>query len=377
MSPRAALGRVVWLAAVALTVLACGSKQKDEAQAEAERARAVQAREEEAKKQLAVQQAKEQDEAAREALRGARSDFVATAADSGEARLGAYRKLLQAHEQAKARGVDEPDGTESKEALALIQRLDALDEEEREERAAAPNIPEKPKLEIPEYDGAFQISGPVRRCYKDGVAMQSRGTFYFVKDARCPDRPVLYGFVESSLGQTVTLDFGRDGREAEVVAISDKETAADDRKEHQEAVQNARKEYAAQLAAYNAAVRENASVVATLEKNQKARDSVRRRLLLELDGILRPLVQRLGGGPAPVEEAIPAPAVPAQPVQVDVLPQALPKPAGPSPAPPAPAARAVAPEPPKRDRAACLRQCVARCADDANCERTCASSECR
>ena len=66
----------------------------------------------------------------------------------------------------------------------------------------------------------------------------------------------LHGYVEET-GRTVTLEIGRDGREAEVVKVSSKETHDDDQREYRKAVADARKAHQEAMAAYTKAMRQH------------------------------------------------------------------------------------------------------------------------
>jgi len=165
--------------------------------------------------------------------------------------------------------------------LKISKRADEILAERESIKKALEALPEKPV-----YDGAFRLSGSVRKCYQDGVALESQGKLYFVKDAKCPDAPLLHGWVEDN-GETVTLDFGRNGREAKIVEISDKEKAQDDRK----AFNEKSAEYAKAIAANP-----------TMAKEREAKLARDKELEDELEGVLTALAKGL---PPPPPRAAP------------------------------------------------------------------------
>lgn len=170
----------------------------------------------------------------------------------------AYGELRKKLDAADALPEAERNARRSAQADKLLAERETLEKE-------LENLPGKPV-----YDGAFRVGGAVRTCYKDGVVLESNGKLYFVKDATCPDTPLLHGWVEDT-GETLTLDLGRNGREAKVVEISDKEKAQDDRKDFNE-----------KLAAYSAAVAANPR----LPKEREAKEARLKALETELDAAL-------------------------------------------------------------------------------------------
>lgn len=272
---------------------------------------------------------------------------------------------------------------------AILDRLDALDTDEKRDAAALDeaNIPERPTHQPPAYDGAFQISGVVKKCYRDGIVVLSNGKYYAVMGVDCPDTNLTSGYVETT-GGTTTVDIGRDGREAIDVKLSDRESAQDDRRAHQEALREYEATYQQNLRAYQTAVRENGALVARIEAARRSRDTERTKLLAKLDLELGSLaMQAFKGEPLRLEEdevaAAKAPAADStqppsalptgQPGRASTA--ALAGTATPSTATttvtPAAAATSVA------NRRACLMSCVADCGGDANCQHRCVSAKCR
>ncbi len=300
------------------------------------------------------------------------------AAPDAEARRTGYLALLETLTKSKAlvdpstyKGLPFPAATPLLDRLAAIAAAEATDEKD------APNVPSKPEHDPPKYTGAFQLSGQVRKCYKDGVVLQSGAKFYFLADAKCPDVPYLYGYVQDD-GRTVDVDIGRGGREATVVTIGDKESASDDRAAHRKAVVEYEADYAAKLKEYQDARRGNEAALAGLEKRRAARKAERDALSVALDAVLLPLARAAASGadlsavkppeatPPTLSAIQPAPA-PSNGSPRAVAPKAPgAAPTGPGLATPQPAAKN------PRARSECLSACVAKCADDAACERTCA-----
>lgn len=235
--------------------------------------------------------------------------FGAEASGTLEQRRKTYLAVLDAIEKAKA-AMDTSiyKGLPVTAATPLFARLKQLDDDEVTDAKNTPNIPPKPEHDPPEYAGAFQLSGTVRKCYKDGVVLQSGAKYYFIEDGKCPDVSVLYGYVEPD-GRTVNVDIGRDGRDAEVVKISDKESAADDRTAHRKAVADYEADYAKKLKEYNDASTGKETIVAELEKRRSARKTERETIWASLDTLLKPLAAAAAAGTD--LSAVKLPSVPA------------------------------------------------------------------
>jgi len=185
-------------------------------------------------------------------------------ADSASVRRVAYELLCMQLEKKKGILPDqELDTRRSRRADELLKELEGL-------RQSTAEI-----LDRPVYQGAYRLGGAVRQCYKDGVVLESQGKLYFIKDAVCPDEPLLHGWVDDT-GDTVTLDLGRNGREAKVVEISDKEKAQDDRKEFNQ-----------QMAAYSKALAANPD----LPKERERRKAKERSIEEQLDAVLLAFVK--------------------------------------------------------------------------------------
>ena len=180
-------------------------------------------------------------------------------AESASVRRLGYEVLCKQIET--HRGVlpdQELEARRSRRADELVKELEALHRSTEE-------IPDRPV-----YDGAFRVGGAVRQCYKDGVVLEAQGKLYFIRNAVCPDESLLHGWVDDT-GDTVTLDLGRNGREARVVDISDKEKAQDDRKE-----------FNARMAGYSKALAANPD----LPKERERRKALERPVEEQLDAVL-------------------------------------------------------------------------------------------
>ncbi len=314
-----------------------------------------------------------------EAIQSAWQAFKATADKGPQERRAAYTALvaLVSGQEAAAVAGGVPDlrtGT----IQPLLHRLAEL--ERQEQGAALPPVPDKPEHDAPKYMGAFPLGGRVHTCYKDGVLLQSAKKYYFIKDAVCPDAPLLHGFVEDT-GETIMADVGRDGREATVVRIADRESASDDRAAHRKAVAEYEKDYREKTEEYRKALADRQAAERALGPDAKARSAEMEKLRKQIDGAL---VAVLKGGTAPSASA-PSPSSTA--MSIDSLPTAE---AAGAPAKGATvnrggdAATPAANAPPaagggedkKKKRQQCVQSCVAGCHDDPGCERACVSSKC-
>jgi hypothetical protein len=306
-------------------------------------------------------------EAKREAA-AAYAEFSGNKTGSAEGRRKSYVSLVAALEKAKSvAGMPAYEGIPSRRAAELLAKLDTLN---GEEGAASDGlaIPEVPKHEPPKFDGAFPLGGAVRQCFKDGVALESNGKFYFIRDAVCPTLALLQGYVEDT-GSTVQLDIGRDGRQAAVVTISDAEKAQDDRAAHRKAVAEYEADYAQQAREYKAAVKDRGPKLEAAKRRQAARTQARDAAATDLDVVLVALASGKVGVPPPAPTSQPA-------INPNDLPSAIPAAApnpGPSARKPGPAKGGDGPD----ARRKCIAACVDRCNGDANCERGCVTSSCK
>lgn len=335
--------------------------------------------------------AKQRQDALRAQLKEHERALLDSASQGRAERRAAYANLAAAAR--KADGVIDASAyrrllsTDADEALAALDKLAAEVDEE-------PTVPEKPIYEAPRYTGAFALSGAVRRCYNDGVLLQSRGKYYFVAYADCPTFATsLHGVVEY-VGDTVEVDIGRDGRDAEIVKISNRESMADDRAMHAEDVREAKAKHQAALREYQeAAARQKA-----WQKEQPARVAARnreqRRLYELLDHAIAERLRNAGAFVLPAEEAE------AGKSEMPIAEKGASQPTVGKAAAPSAAARSESSgtaadgaflrlpvqkmptkseaQPPKAkpSRASCVRACVAKCNDDASCERGCVAAEC-
>jgi len=300
----------------------------------------------------------------------AAKDFSAAASDDKPDKYIAFLSSLRDAQRAGA-DVSSMSGAYSPQTEALASEYKSL--VEADSAATSSDVPEKPVYEPPKYDGAYYLAGSVRTCYKDGVLLAANGKYYFVKDADCPQFSLLHGWVEET-GATVTADIGRDGRDAIVVEIADREKAQDDRKAHAEEVKKYKAEYAENMAAYQKAFAENRDAITAAQK-AKAQRAKRKAVLTKLlEPLLTDAATKLGSGQATGPSAIAlavadaSAAPPAAAQSVGSATEANPA---------QDKASAVGgPAKPQMDRQTCLRACVAGCHDDADCERRCLSSPC-
>jgi hypothetical protein len=300
-------------------------EQKDNSAAEArEKEEAAKAAKDKAAKEQAAADAQKKVDDALKAF---------AAAPNAEHRRDTYLAVLDALTQARtAMDVTVFKGLPVAAASPFFDRLTAIRAEEVVDEKDAPNIPVKPEHDPPKYDGAFALSGQVRKCYKDGVLLESRGKFYVVSNADCPETRSLYGVVEPT-GKTLDVDIGRDGREAEVVTISDKETERDDRIAHRKALVDYETDYRDRLKEYFAATNGKEAVVAALEKRRSARKAERETLWKSVDSLLRPIAKAVAEGKA--LDKVTLPSVPAPSASAPATITAATAPV--APAPPLPA----------------------------------------
>jgi hypothetical protein len=234
------------------------------------------------------------------------------------------------------------------------------------ELAAPP--PEKPQYEPPAYDGAFYLEGPVQKCYDDGVALQAGSAYYFVRDARCPDMPRLQGYVEKSGLGTITIDLGRDGREATVVEIKDRATMEDDKRAHARELHEYDEGYRRDLAAYRTEQARRASLggaTGLIQKNSVAQDH----LLTILDPVLIALAADQTIPEVAADELARDERQVTDPRGDDggkTRPQAVQAVATSSPRPRAAHA----------DTVSCMKGCITECKGEPVCERRCAARKC-
>lgn len=311
-------------------------------------------------------------------LASAVAAFMATASGTAESRRESFGKFLSQYDDPVAGSASEREQLKSlahPTAREILKRIRALDDEGRKERAALGTRPEKP--EKPSYAGAFHLSGSIKKCYQDGIVVRGRGKYFFVKDAQCPNLRRVNGYVESDLmGTTIDVDIGRDGREAEVVTLSDRETAQDDREVfNDEIIPDYRKE----LRRYTDWDKIHGDEEREHKLNSLSRGAAKQTLEAALERILAPMAG--GAQPPSVNvEMLLAQHKRASKVDAKTAKKRRPKkaPAARKPPPSSRPAKAEAPAPRSRaSRTACLKRCIAKCDEDSDCERTCASQRCK
>lgn len=275
--------------------------------------------------------------------------FKALENESIDKQIAGYRAVLEAKKVVTSpKSVDWLPDLKAVEILPVVARLEALDRE-LAEAPALPEVPAKPENNPPKYLGAFPLSGRVRKCYKDGVLLESNGKFYFVRDAVCPDVNLLTGHVEDT-GSTVEVDIGRNGREAMVVTIADKESAREDRVAHQKALVEYQQQYTKDLAEYQKAVAERAAAERALGPTQKAKGEERDNVRKTLKNAFVALIKWEPGSPVPsISSAKPTSSAVSAPASTEDR---------------------------KKRRDQCVKSCLSRCQGDSSCERACVTTKC-
>jgi len=125
-----------------------------------------------------------------------------------------------------------------------------------------PSPPEKPVYEKPGYTGAKRFSGRYEGKYdggflgKDGIVVKSGSKYYVILEAVLKDTSFLSLFTDrvsgyaTPKGETIKLNIGRSGRDAEVLEVADKETYRDDQRSFKEEVRDSKRQYKESLQAY-------------------------------------------------------------------------------------------------------------------------------
>lgn len=196
----------------------------------------------------------------------------------------AHQEIVNAIEAAKRDGFESELGP-AKDLPDIAAKIEAAKKQLAED--LAPAKPEKPIHEKPKYSGAWPISGRCRGRYNEneGIVIQADGKYYVVKDSEPCETPYVNGFVENT-GETVTLALGRDGREADVVVLKDRETYLDDQKAYRDKVARAQADYQQAVKDYPQRVREwQDEVAAAARKRQSTvatRDNLAKQWLVVL-----------------------------------------------------------------------------------------------
>lgn len=135
-----------------------------------------------------------------------------------------------------------------------------------------PELPEKPTYEKPEYDGAWLLAGEFRGRYKDGegIVVQRGNKYYIVEDGSVPVFRYIHGFVVNTGGVEI-LAIGRDGRTADVVRLSDRETYYEDQADYRKSVAEAKQEFGKALKEYEVALQKRKRAESNAEKMLSSR----------------------------------------------------------------------------------------------------------
>jgi len=147
-----------------------------------------------------------------------------------------------------------PTGSLSDQVRTMLHPLDEFAASVAElpsklEAAQADSKPEdKPSFKKPDYTGARPIYGTLKSKYAgglfgtDGIVITSGSKYYVVEGAEASIfADSVHGYAKPT-GKTVTLDLGN-GREADVLKISDAESYADDQKSYKQEVAEATKAF--------------------------------------------------------------------------------------------------------------------------------------
>src|SRR5262249_35432968 len=97
--------------------------------------------------------------------------------------------------------------------------------------------------------------------------------------------------------KTVTLNIGREGRDATICDVSTPETYRDDQTRYAAAVQAARESFQKEMADYNAAVRTQQEAHAKARQEKQARDTERGKAQSKLDEEILKLIGTLSPKP--------------------------------------------------------------------------------
>ena len=129
----------------------------------------------------------------------------------------------------------------------------------------------------------------MRGNYEGDPVVQTGANFYVVRGVR-----VWFDghYVEAST-KTVTLNIGREGRDATICDVSTPETYNDDQKHYAAEVQAARESFQKEMADYNAAVKTRQEADAKARQEKQARDSERAKAQSKLDDEILKLIGTL------------------------------------------------------------------------------------
>lgn len=217
-----------------------------------------------------VREAEQEQKAALESLTAAAQLLGKAAQGTPEDREKSYNLLSKALKDPAAR-IAAAEVTRYRKILAQVdevsKQLAALPVPDE-----LPETPEKPTYEKPEYDGAWLLAGEFRGRYKDGggIVVQRGNKYYIVEDGSVPVFRYVHGFVVNTGGLEI-LAIGRDGRTADVVRLSDRETYYEDQADYRKSVAEAKKEFGEALKEYEVALQKRKRAEADAAKTLSSR----------------------------------------------------------------------------------------------------------
>ncbi len=249
---------------------------KHEAEIRAENAKEVaaeQARTREVERKAAEARAQQEIEQAIAKAKTTTQDLIAAKTKGAPDRLALFQTLNDSIVATK----NAPETKQLAElcgpASQLVQRLAELDRLD----AIAPDlppIPDKPTFEKPTYHGAFYLDGEVRGNYEGDPVVQAGSSFFIIHGVTL----WLDGHYIETTTETVTLNIGRDGREATVANLSSRETYNDDQQRYAAEVETAQDIYRKELADFNAAAKLRQDAEANARQAKQARAAERSKI---------------------------------------------------------------------------------------------------
>lgn len=253
----------------------------------------------EKQKQADQQRLVEEKKAAFQKVKATAATLAGLQAAKPETQLVAYQEFNHAVTDAQKINADgiEPYLAAVAEIASVQKRLDELDQSEK---ATTPpdvaDVPQKPVYEKPPYTGAFFLGGDLRGNYEGDPVVQAGSKFFVVKGAGI----WMEGNYVEPTTETVTLNIGRDGREATIVTASARETYNDDQKAYAEEVKKAKSAYDEEMKTYQAAMKTKLAADAQLKQKKVESAKERRDALNERDRLLSILAAKLAqvGGDA-------------------------------------------------------------------------------
>lgn len=247
------------------------AQERVEAQRRAEEDRQVgleRAAKQEEERKLAAQRELERQQQAVAKTRQIAATFIALKGKNRAERMAGFEALSEALAETNGAAEVKSIADASIPADRILHQLRELDQL-ASATPALPELPEKPKFEKPEYHGAFYLDGEVRGNYEGDPVIQAGANFYVVHGIR-----IWFDahYVEAR-PNTVTLNIGREGRDATICDVSTRETYNDDQKNYAAEVQAAREGFQKDMADYNTAVKARHEAEVKERQEKRTRDS--------------------------------------------------------------------------------------------------------